>query len=221
MRKIVIAIDGYSGTGKSSTARIVSEKLSYTYIDSGAMYRAVTYHFLNRAINPKDDRNVKRALQDIEIKSRKGKIFLNEQDVEDVIRSMDVSRCVSQVAAIPAVRVKLVQLQRKLGERKGVVMEGRDIGTVVFPNADLKLFMTANLDTRVERRKNQLLQQGIKERSDNIKCNLIRRDKIDTTRKDSPLIKAEDAVEMDTTHLFLDDQINTIVKLAENLIYGN
>ncbi|MBC6409425.1 MAG: (d)CMP kinase [Ekhidna sp.] len=221
MRKIIITLDGYSGTGKSSTARIVSEKLGYTYIDSGAMYRAVTYHFLNENINLKDTQNIERILRNIKIKFRKGRTFLNGQDVEDVIRSMAVNQYVSQVAAISAVRVKLVQFQRKLGEEKGVVMDGRDIGTVVFPNADLKLFMTADMDIRVERRKNQLLKKGIKENCDDIRCNFIKRDKIDTSREDSPLMKAEDAVEIDTTDLSLNDQVNNIVKLAENLIYGN
>ncbi|MBC6426382.1 MAG: (d)CMP kinase [Ekhidna sp.] len=221
MRKIIITLDGYSGTGKSSTARIVSEKLGYTYIDSGAMYRAVTYHFLNENINLKDTQNIERILRNIKIKFRKGRTFLNGQDVEDVIRSMAVNQYVSQVAAISAVRVKLVQFQRKLGEEKGVVMDGRDIGTVVFPNADLKLFMTADMDIRVERRKNQLLKKGIKESFDDIRCNFIKRDKIDTTREDSPLMKAEDAVEIDTTDLSLNDQVNNIVKLAENLIYEN
>ncbi|MBC6400028.1 MAG: (d)CMP kinase [Ekhidna sp.] len=221
MRKIIITLDGYSGTGKSSTARIVSEKLGYTYIDSGAMYRAVTYHFLNENINLKDTQNIERILRNIKIKFRKGRTFLNGQDVEDVIRSMAVNQYVSQVAAISAVRVKLVQFQRKLGEEKGVVMDGRDIGTVVFPNADLKLFMTADMDIRVERRKNQLLKKGIKENCDDIRCNFIKRDKIDTTREDSPLMKAEDAVEIDTTDLSLNDQVNNIVKLAEDLIYEN
>ena len=221
MRKIIIAIDGYSGTGKSSTAKIVSEKLYYDYIDSGAMYRAVAYYFLNERINLEDIQDIKRALQNIEIKFQEGKAFLNGQDVEDVIRSMAVNQSVSRVAAISAVRVKLAQLQRKLGEEKGVVMDGRDIGTVVYPNADLKLFMTADIDVRTERRRNQLLRKGIKESFDDIKCNFINRDKMDTTREDSPLTKAEDAIEIDTSNLSLNDQTNTIVKLAEDLIYGN
>ena len=221
MRKIIIAIDGYSGTGKSSTAKIVSEKLHYDYIDSGAMYRAVAYYFLNKDINLEDIQDIKRALQNIEIKFQEGKAFLNGQDVEDVIRSMAVNQSVSRVAAISAVRVKLAQLQRKLGEEKGVVMDGRDIGTVVYPNADLKLFMTADIDVRTERRRNQLLRKGIKESFDDIKCNFINRDKMDTTREDSPLTKAEDAIEIDTSNLSLNDQTNTIVKLAEDLIYGN
>ena len=221
MRKIIIAIDGHSGTGKSSTAKIVSEKLNYTYIDSGAMYRAVTNHFLDKNVDLTDAQNIERILQNIHIKFHEGKTYLNGQNVEDVIRSMAVSQSVSQVAAISAVRVKLVQLQRKLGEEKGVIMDGRDIGTVVFPEADLKLFMTADIDIRVERRKNQLFKKGIKENFDDIKRNFIKRDEIDTNRKDSPLIRAEDAIEIDTTNLSLRDQIYNIVKLAEDIIYEN
>jgi len=221
MRKIIIAIDGYSGTGKSSTAKQVSEHLNYTYIDSGAMYRAVTYYFLENAIDLKSDCEVGEGLERILIEFRNGRTFLNNKDVEIQIRSMTVNRHVSQVAALSSVRAKLVSLQRKLGEQKGIVMDGRDIGTIVFPEAELKLFMTAEMDVRVERRRMQLLKKGVRESFDDIKQNMIKRDKIDTSRVDSPLKKAENAKEIDTTKLSLNDQIQKIVVLAEEIIHEN
>ena len=163
MRKIIIALDGYSGTGKSSTARRVSEQLGYTYIDSGAMYRAVTFHFLAHHIELNDAHQVAGELDNIFIEFRGGNVVLNGKVVDLEIRSMVVNQNVSQVAALSSVRSKLVEMQRKLGAGKGVVMDGRDIGTVVFPEAELKLFMTAEMDIRVERRRLQLLKKGINE----------------------------------------------------------
>ena len=221
MRKIIIAIDGYSGTGKSSTAKQVSEHLNYIYIDSGAMYRAVTFYFLNNGVDLRDDQQVSNALKNIRIEFMDGCTFLNNRKLDEEIRSMEVNRNVSQVAALSSVRSKLVEMQRKLGMNKGVVMDGRDIGTVVFPNAELKLFMTAEMDIRVERRRMQLLRRGINESFDSIKQNFIKRDRIDTGREDSPLKKADDAIEIDTSHLLLNDQIKKIVNLTKEIINEN
>jgi len=220
MRRVIIAIDGYSGTGKSSTAKKVSEYFNYTYIDSGAMYRAVTYYFLENDIDCASEQQVRDALQQISIQFKAGRTFLNDVDVDDEIRSMRVNGSVSQVAALSSVRTKLVEMQRSLAENKGVVMDGRDIGTVVFPEAELKLFMTADMDIRAERRRIQLLKKGVNESFESIKDNFAKRDAIDTTREDSPLRKADDAKEIDTTKLSLEEQIQKIVGMAEEIITG-
>ncbi|MEO9872126.1 (d)CMP kinase [Ekhidna sp.] len=219
MNKIVIAIDGYSGTGKSSTAKQVASKLGYTYIDSGAMYRAVTYSFITNGIDFLKLAEVEKGLENCDISFHNSSIFLNGKNVDFEIRTMDVNQNVSQISAISIVRTKLVEQQRKMGEDKGVVMDGRDIGTIVFPEAELKLFMTANMDIRAERRRKELATKGIEEDLDTIKTNLKERDDIDSSREDSPLIKAEDAFEIDTSDLTLDQQIDKIVKMAESITY--
>ncbi|MEM6734845.1 MAG: (d)CMP kinase [Bacteroidota bacterium] len=221
MRKIIIALDGYSGTGKSSTARMASQALSYSYIDSGAMYRAVTFYFLKEKIDIIDDEQVKDALALCEVRFNKNEIFLNGANIENEIRSMEVNQFVSDVSTISLVRKKLVEQQREISKNKGVVMDGRDIGTVVFPKAELKLFMIAEIDARVKRRKKQLAEKGIIESEEVIKQNLLRRDQIDTTREDSPLRQAKDAVVVDTSHLTLDDQVKKIVNLANRMIHEN
>ena len=219
--KIVIAIDGYSGTGKSSTAKQVATRLGYIYIDSGAMYRAVTHFFLSRQIDFKGSVDVKDSLGDCSITFMDGSILLNGKNVDREIRTMEVNENVSAVSAISSVRAKLVEQQRKMGMEKGVVMDGRDIGTVVFPNAELKVFMTADMDIRAERRRLELEKKGIHEAKENVKKNLMERDRIDSTREDSPLKKADDAQEIDTSHLTLDQQIDKIVEMAETIIYAS
>ena len=217
MSEIIVAIDGYSGTGKSSTAKIVAEKLGYTYIDSGAMYRAITLFLLKNNIDIQNLNEVESTLDECELKFDKEGIWLNEELVEDQIRAMDVNNAVSHISAISAVRTKLVAEQRKMSSNKGVVMDGRDIGTVVFPNAELKIFMTADMDIRIDRRKKQLASKGIIESKEKIAENLVERDRIDTSREDSPLAKAKDAIEIDTSHITLDQQIDKIVQLANEL----
>ncbi|WP_420316059.1 (d)CMP kinase [Ekhidna sp.] len=219
--KIVIAIDGYSGTGKSSTAKQVASRLGYTYIDSGAMYRAITYFFLKNDIDFQNQSVMIKSLPDCTITFDNGSIFLNGQNVDHEIRTMEVNQSVSQVSALSEVRTKLVEQQRKMGEQKGVVMDGRDIGTVVFPKAELKVFMTANMDIRAERRRKELDKKGIDEPLHVIKENLIERDRIDSSRKDSPLKMADDAKEIDTSHLTLNQQIDKIVEMAESIIYAS
>lgn len=227
MRKIIVAIDGFSGCGKSSTAKEVARKLGYTYIDSGAMYRAVTLHFIHKftvLTNPKD---VQRALQDMEITFHKNEetglqeTYLNGLNVERKIRNMEVSDRVSEVSKIKEVRQALVAQQHRLGKHKGVVMDGRDIGTVVFPEAELKVFMTADLEIRAERRQKELLEKGELVELDKIIRNLAERDRIDSSRAESPLKKAEDAVEIDTSLLDFEDQVCEITNLAKERMGAN
>lgn len=220
MKKIVIAIDGYSACGKSSTAKIVAAKLNYAYIDSGAMYRAVTYYFLQNYVNQTNPKAVKKALDSIHIEfhhnSRSGEneTYLNGLNVESEIRKMEVSNNVSEVSALADVRSCMVEQQRKMGKKKGVVMDGRDIGTAVFPEAELKIFMTADFEARAARRQKELLEKKQLVDLEEVKANLSKRDHIDTTRKENPLRKAEDAHVIDTTHVTLEEQVDLILDLA-------
>lgn len=221
-KDIIIAIDGYSACGKSTTAKEVALQLNYIYIDTGAMYRAVTLFFIENNIALKNQAKVLESLNSLEIYFQKSspeadsKVFLNGKSVADKIRTPEVNARVSEVSAISAVRKKLVTQQKAMGESKGLVMDGRDIGTVVFPNAELKIFMLADIDVRVERRKIDLLQKNIEMSEEKIRENLLKRDKIDSSRKDSPLRKADDAVLIDTTHIEFEAQVEQIVSLAKN-----
>jgi cytidylate kinase len=219
LRKIVIAIDGYSACGKSTTAKDVAKILGYRYIDSGAMYRAVTLYFLDHHISLTNPNEVSNALKKIKISfivspKKVTETYLNGLCVEDEIRHMRVSDNVSQVSAIKAVRQDLVAQQRRLGKDKGVVMDGRDIGTVVFPQAELKLFMTADIMVRAFRRQKELLEQERLIDLDDVIDNLNKRDTIDTTRKESPLRQAQDAWVIDTTHITLDEQVDQVIRMA-------
>jgi len=219
LRKIVIAIDGYSACGKSSTAKEVSNILGYRYIDTGAMYRAVTLYFLDHHVAMTNPKEVARALQDIHItfkisSKNKSETYLNGLNVEKPIRTMRVSALVSPVSTIKEVRAAMVEQQRRLGKERGVVMDGRDIGTVVFPQAELKVFMTADLLTRAFRRQRELLEKNQMVDLDDVVENILQRDKIDTTRKESPLRQAEDALVLDTTHVTLEEQVDEVVRLA-------
>lgn len=224
MGKIVIAIDGYSGCGKSSTAKAVAKDLGYTYIDSGAMYRAVTLHFLNNLVTLSNPLEVEKALKSLEIsfhlnpETGKQETYLNGLNVEKEIRKMKISSKVSEVAAIKEVRKELVAQQQRLGKNKAVVMDGRDIGSVVFPNAELKVFMSADLLTRAGRRQQELLEKGEMVDLEEIKNNLSERDRIDSSRKESPLIKVSDAIEIDTSNLTFEDQVAKIVNKAKQII---
>jgi cytidylate kinase len=219
MKKIIIAIDGYSACGKSSTAKAVARELNYRYIDSGAMYRAVTYYFLEHHVAISNPREVARALQDIKITfvlNSRGvtETFLNGMNVESDIRSMRVSEQVSQVSAVREVRQAMVEQQRKLGKDKGIVMDGRDIGTVVFPHAELKVFLTADMLVRAIRRQKELLANDDLIDLDDIIQNLAERDRIDSTRQESPLRRAEDALTIDTTQITLDEQVDEVIRMA-------
>lgn len=220
MRKIIIAIDGYSACGKSSTAKQVAAALNYGYVDTGAMYRSVTLYFMEHYIDLTNPKSVSKALDSIAItfhhneSSGQSETYLNGLNVEAKIRDMEVSQKVSEVAAIKAVRDAMVKQQQKMGKSKGVVMDGRDIGSVVFPEAELKVFMNADFDVRAERRQKELFDKDQLVDLEDVKENLRKRDKIDTTREESPLVKPKDSVEVDTTHMFLEEQVDHIVQLA-------
>lgn len=217
MKKINIAIDGYSSCGKSTLAKSLAKALHYIYIDTGAMYRAVALFALNNAIFENERLNVDLLIQklpEIEIGFRLNsetgvrETLLNGQNIESEIRDMRVSSKVSFVAEVPEVRKKLVSLQQKMGEHKGVVMDGRDIGTVVFPRAELKIFMTASEEVRTERRYAELKSQGKDVSKEDVRANLHERDYIDTHRATDPLRQAEDALVLDNTYLTMEQQFN-------------
>lgn len=219
MKKIIIAIDGYSACGKSTTAKEVARELNYRYIDSGAMYRAVTLYFLEHHVALTNPREVERALHAIHINfvvNGKGisETFLNGVNVENEIRNMHISENVSAVSAVKAVRDAMVAQQRKLGKDRGIVMDGRDIGTVVFPSAELKIFLVADMLVRANRRQLELLQRGDLVDIDDIIKNLTQRDYIDSTRAESPLRKAADAITIDTTQISLDEQVDKVIRMA-------
>ena len=223
MKKITIAIDGFSSTGKSTLAKQLAAKLGYVYVDTGAMYRAAALHFLNENLSPLDSEDVFEGLKSLHISfqfnpvSQLQETYLNGVNVEKEIRSMRVAERVSEVATVKEVRTALVAQQQELGRKKGVVMDGRDIGSVVFPEAELKLFMTADVETRARRRQLELLEKGEKASLEEIKLNLETRDQVDSSRSESPLIKVPDAVEIDTSNLTFSQQVNQIIDLVHKV----
>lgn len=220
MKKIIITIDGYSSCGKSTLAKQLARELHYVFIDSGAMYRAITLYFLRNHVNYTKTSDVKKALHEINlefVKTHDGEsdIYLNEENVEILIREMLVSEAVSEVAAIKEVREFAVAQQQKMGEKKGIVMDGRDIGTTVFPNAELKIFMTADPAVRVERRFKEMYEKNPNITIEEVKANLEMRDYIDSNREVSPLRKANDAVLLDNTNLTMQEQLQLALKWAK------
>ena len=224
MKKIIVAIDGYSACGKSTTAKEVAHQLHYAYIDTGAMYRAVTLYFTENYIWLTNPAEVVRALENIHITfmrnehNRQNETFLNGLSVEEEIRKMNISDRVSEVSALPEVRHAMVAQQQKMGRRKGLVMDGRDIGTRVFPDAELKIFMTSDMDVRSLRRQQEYLEKEQLIDLREVRRNLEHRDFIDTTRKESPLTQAEDAILLDNTNLTVPDQVDFVLKLARERI---
>jgi len=224
MQKITIAIDGFSSTGKSTIAKQLAKTLSYVYVDTGAMYRAVTLFAMQKGYISttefKPDCLISE-LQNITISFTfnpqlgYAEVYLNGKNVERDIRTLEVSQFVSQIATLTQVRKQLVLQQQELGKGKGVVMDGRDIGTVVFPDAELKLFMTASAQTRAQRRYDELIERGDDVIFEDVLHNVESRDHIDSTREDSPLVKAEDAIEIDNSNLTLEAQFETIIKLVK------
>lgn len=211
MGKIIIAIDGYSSCGKSTLARDLAQMLGYKYIDTGAMYRAITYYFQKHQVDAKDEKAVEKALNKISIDFSFDQDFnqithLNGEPVEQEIRTMEVSSLVSRISTLGQVREKLVEKQQSFGEEKGIVMDGRDIGTVVFPDAELKIFMTASQQIRMQRRYEELKKQGKIISIEEVRKNLEERDYIDTHRTISPLKKAEDAFVLDNSHMSMEEQ---------------
>lgn len=223
-KKIIVTIDGWSSCGKSTLAKQLAKKLGYVYIDSGAMYRAVTLYFLRNHVDWTDHKEADTALHNIFIDfryndhSQQTEIFLNDENVEYLIRDLVIAEKVSDVAAIKEVRTFAVAQQQKMGEKKGVVMDGRDIGTTVFPNAELKIFMTADVMVRVERRFKELFKKNPNVTIEEVKSNLEMRDYIDSHREISPLRKAEDAIEIDNTHLTMPEQLAIAQKLVKKFL---
>ena len=223
-RKITIAIDGHSSTGKSTAAKQLAQELGYLYVDTGAMYRAVSFFALRESLINNgilDTTKLEDRLKDITItfernpENGNNEVCLNGKNIEKEIRTLEVSNVVSKIAEVSAVRSKLVEQQQKMGAEKGVVMDGRDIGTVVFPNAELKVFMTAAADERAKRRYDELKKRGDKVEYDDVLKNVIERDHIDSNREDSPLVQAEDALLLDTSHMDRDEQFDTLLHWAK------
>lgn len=221
MKKIIITIDGWSSCGKSTLAKQLAKALNYIYVDSGAMYRAITLYFLRNHVDWTDKKEVKKALGNISLefvynqKSERSEIYLNDENVEYVIRDLVVAEKVSEVAAIKEVRDYAVAQQQKMGKNRGIVMDGRDIGTVVFPDAELKIFMTADNAVRVERRFQELYEKNPNITLEEVKNNLELRDYIDSHRDVSPLRQADDAIVLDNTHLTEKEQFQKALKWAQ------
>ncbi|WP_346315871.1 (d)CMP kinase [Chitinophaga sp. YIM B06452] len=227
MKKIIITIDGYSSCGKSTLAKQLARRLNYLYIDSGAMYRAITLYFIQHSINWNDAETVKQALQSIHLEfihnqiSGQSDMYLNDENVEPMIREMLVAEKVSEVAAVREVREFAVAQQQKMGKDKGIVMDGRDIGTVVFPHAELKIFMTADPAIRVERRFKELYAKNPNITLHEVKENLELRDYIDSNREVSPLRKAEDAIILDNSQLTMPEQLDLVLQWVEDAIMAH
>ncbi len=220
-KKIIITIDGWSSCGKSTLAKQLAKQLGYTYIDSGAMYRAITLYFLRNHIDWTDEMEVKNALNEIHLhfepneKSGESEIFLNEENIEYLIRDLIIADKVSDIAAIASVRTFAVAQQQKMGTKKAIVMDGRDIGTTVFPDAELKIFMTADIATRVERRFKEMYEKNPNIVLEDVKHNLEMRDYIDSNREVSPLRKAEDAIVLDNTNIDMEEQLEIALTLVK------
>lgn len=227
MKKITIAIDGFSSTGKSTVAKLLAKTLGYIYVDTGAMYRAVTLYAMQNGLidyNSFNKEQLISQLHNIHItfkfneKLGFAEVYLNGNNVETEIRTLEVSQFVSQVSTVSEVRQQLVKQQQAFGKNKGVVMDGRDIGTVVFPNAELKVFLTASAQIRAQRRYNELLKKGESISFEAVLKNVKSRDHIDSTREDSPLLKAKDAIEIDNSDLTVEQQFNKVLSLARDKI---
>lgn len=220
--KIIIAIDGYSSCGKSTLAKQLAAKLGYNYIDSGAMYRAITLYFLRNGVNINNHDEVLDALSNIHLSfvfneaRQQSDIYLNDEDVESYIRDLIVAEKVSEVAAVKEVRSFAVAQQKKMGRKKGIVMDGRDIGTVVFPDAELKLFMTADPDIRVMRRYDELLVSNPNITLEEVKHNIELRDYIDSNRDESPLRQADDAIVLDNSNLTKEEQLEMVLEWVKD-----
>lgn len=218
-KNYVIAIDGFSSCGKSTVAKALAKNLNFVFIDSGAMYRAVTLYFLENNIDINNEQAIKEALNEIQIdfipSADRTLIELNGRDVSDAIRSMQVSEQVSEVSAIRTVRQAMVKQQQELGKKRNIVMDGRDIGTTVFPDADLKIFMTANPQVRAERRFAELTAKGEVLSMEEVKENLAHRDHLDSTREESPLRQADDAIVLDNSEINQDEQLEFVINLIK------
>jgi len=223
-KKIIIAIDGWSSCGKSTLAKELAKELGFLYVDSGAMYRAITLYFLRNHVDWTDKTEVKKALKEISLEfvynnnSQQSEMHLNGENVEYVIRDLVVAEKVSDVAAIKEVRKFAVEQQQVMGKKKGIIMDGRDIGTVVFPKAELKIFLTADNAVRVERRFKELFDKNPNITIEEVKANLEMRDYIDSNREESPLRKADDAILVDNTNLTAKETIQKVMQVVKKII---
>lgn len=215
---VVIAIDGPAGAGKSTVAKGLAQLLNYVYVDTGAMYRAITFIVLRNNVEDEIDEIIKIANQaDIKLRFENGvtRVFVNGEEVTENIRTPEVNGKVSDVSKIPEVREQMVKIQRKLGQNTNIIAEGRDTTTVVFPDATIKVYLTASLDERVKRRHKELIEKGMNLTFEEVKENIMQRDRIDSSREASPLIKADDAVEVDSTNMTIPDEIYKILEMIE------
>ena len=218
-----IAIDGPAGAGKSTVARKLAEQLNYLYIDTGAMYRAVAYYALEKGVDLDDQEQISRLAGEIEVSldydsDRRLKVFCNGVEISDKIRTQAVSQSVSKVAKVPAVRVRLVELQRRMAAGGGVVMDGRDIGSVVLPDAQLKFFVTASIEQRTRRRMKELKEQGCPVNFDELKAEILQRDKIDSSRENSPLVRVPDAILIDTSDMAVEEVVREILSISRKML---
>jgi len=220
MKNYIIALDGPAGSGKSTIAKVIAKNFGLTYLDTGAMYRMVALYILENNIDFNNVADVENILNNIKVDIIDDKFILNGKDVSLEIRTPEVTKIVSPVSAIKAVRVKLVDLQRDISKGKKVILDGRDIGTVVFPNADLKIFLVASPEERAKRRVKDYASKGIIEDFETVLKDILERDHTDSTRKESPLKKAEDAIEVDTSFLNIEESVQTISNLIKEKIGG-
>ena len=214
---LIIAIDGPAASGKSTTAQLLAQKLGYVYIDTGAMYRACALKAKKMGIDINDEESIRELLDDIDIRienhNSKNRIFLDGEDVSEDIRADDISALASAISAIPAVRYKMVELQRKMGEKGGVILDGRDIGTFVFPTAEVKFFLTASPEVRAKRRWLELKQKGVNKDFSEVLADLVKRDNNDSQRALAPLKKADDAIEVDTSNMTIEEQTDFLYQI--------
>ncbi len=224
MKKITIALDGFSSTGKSTLAKQIAKELGYVYVDTGAMYRGITYYAMQHQLVSEqylDKEGLTAQLPQIKLQFKFNpalgfaEMYVNEINVEQQIRTIEVSRLVSKIAEISEVRAKLVEQQQQMGKDKGIVMDGRDIGTIVFPDAELKIFMTASAKTRAQRRYDELIEKGQQVSFEEVLQNVEERDYIDTHRADSPLVKAHDAIELDNSVMTKQEQFDVVMDLVQ------
>lgn len=229
MKKITIALDGFSSTGKSTLAKQIAKELGYVYVDTGAMYRGITYYAMQRQLVSEqylDKEGLIAQLPQIKLQFKFNpalgfaEMYVNEVNVEQAIRTIEVSRLVSKIAEISEVRAKLVEQQQQMGKDKGIVMDGRDIGTIVFPDAELKIFMTASSKTRAQRRFEELVEKGQHVSFEEVLQNVEERDYIDTHRADSPLVKAHDAIEIDNSVMTKQEQFDVVMDLVQQKLYN-